>query len=310
MPNAMTPLQKAGLCAIIFAVALSLHPSFAGAQTRPSPQSLDGLWLSDGYGDLVEFQGDSLRVYEITKLSCIASDTATRKPASGPANETVFAKGDDVFRISPGPSADTRWFHADGSVSSVLLRRTSSRPESCRQQPLPDTPITNYQVFWETFSEQYPFFALRHMDWSAVDKKFRPQVTAQTTPNELFRILSDMVDPLHDAHTSISAKAIQKRFHGYRPSADPMQKKNAARITEIIETKYVRGGLHDFCNNRLQFGLLRSSLHAPLSDSEGRGRTDEIGYLRIHSFSNYSGDREFVKQFDVFEIALDNIFKD
>src|SRR5262249_48150312 len=200
MPNAMTPLGKAGLSAIIFAAGLMLHPSFAFAQTPPSPQSRDGPWLSDGYGDLVEFQGDSLRVYEITKLSCIASDTATRKPASGSANETVFAKGDDVFRISPGPSADTLWFHADGSVSSVLLRVASSRPEP-RRQSLPDTPITNYQVFWETFSEQYPFFALRHMDWSAVDKKFRPQVTAQTTPDELFRILSDMIDPLHDAHT-------------------------------------------------------------------------------------------------------------
>ncbi|HKE31162.1 MAG TPA: S41 family peptidase [Candidatus Angelobacter sp.] len=300
MPNAMTPLRKARLCAIIFAAAaLSLHPSFAPAQTQPSPQSLDGLWLSDGYGDLVEFQGDTLRVYEITKLSCIASDTATRKPASDPANETVFTTGDDVFRISAGPSADTRWFHADGSVSSVLLRRTSSRPESCRQQPLPDTPITNYQVFWETFSEQYPFFALRRMDWSAVDKKFRPQVTAQTTPDELFRILSDMVDPLHDAHTFINAKAIQKRFHGYRPSADPMQRKNAARITEIIETKYVLGGLRDFCNKQLQFGLLQTP-----------PRSGGIGYLRIHSFNSYSRDQEFLKQLDALESALDDIFKD
>src|SRR5215813_13100041 len=298
MPNTMKLLRKAWLCAIIFAVALSLHPSFAPAQTQPSPQSLDGLWLSDGYGDLVEFQGDTLRVYEITKLSCIASDTATRKPASDPANETVFTTGDDVFRISAGPLADTRWFHADGSVSSVLLRRTGSRPEPCRK-PFPDTPITNYQVFWETFSEQYPFFALRHVDWSAVDKKFRPQVTAQTTPDELFRILSDMVDPLHDAHTFINAKAIQKRFHGYRQSADPMQRKNAARITEMIETKYIGGGLRDFCNKQLQFGLLQTP-----------PRSGGIGYLRIHSFNSYSRDQEFLKQLDALESALDDIFKD
>jgi len=302
---------KALLCAIIFsAAALLLFPSLASVQTNPATQSLDGLWLTDGYGDLVEFQGDSLRGYEITTLSCIASAQATRKGAASDANESVFVADDgDTFRVSPATSADTRWLHEDGSVSSILLRRTGSRPEPCGQ-PLADTPVTNYRVFWETFAEQYPFFTLHHLDWTAVDERFRPQVTLDTKPEELFGIFSDMLDPFHDAHTFINAKSIQKRFHGFRPSADPMQKKNAARITEIIETKYVRGGLHDFCNNRLQFGLLRSSLHAPLSDSEGRGRTDEIGYLRIHSFSNYSGDREFVKQLDALEIALDNIFKD
>lgn len=251
--------RKARLWAIVFgAAALSFGSPGAGVQTRPFPQSLDGLWLSDGYGDFFEFQGDSLRSYEVTTLSCMASDTATREKAPGPANEIVFAAKDDTFRIFPGTSADTRWFHEDGSVSNVMLRRTGSRPEPCRQ-PLPDTPVTNYQVFWETFSEQYPFFALRHMDWPAVDRTFRPQVTSETKPEQLFRILSGMIDPLHDAHTSINAKSIQKRFHGFRPSADPMQKKNAARITEIIETKYVERGLRDFCNKQLQFGLLHPS---------------------------------------------------
>lgn len=303
--------RKAQRCAMIFsAAALFLLSPLACAQTSPTAPSLDGLWLTDGYGELVEFQGDDLRAYELTALSCIPSTKASRKTEASDAKETVFAADDgDTFRVSPATSADTRWLHEDGSVSSILLRRTSSRPQPCGQ-PLADTPLTNYRVFWETFAEQYPFFALHHMDWAVVDKKFRPQVTQDTKPEELFRIFSDMLDPLHDAHTFINAKSIQKRFHGFRPSADPMQKKNAARITEIIETKYVRGGLHGFCNKRLQFGLLRSSPQAALSDAESAGQSDGIGYLRIHSFSNYSNDREFVKQLDALEAALDDILKD
>ena len=298
------------LCAIVFcAVGLSVGSPFVGAQVQRSTQSLDGLWLSDGYGDFFEFQGGSLRGYEVTTLSCIASDTATRETAPGLADEVVFAAEDDTFRIFPATSADTRWFHDDGSVSNVMLRRTASRPEPCRR-PLPDTPITNYQVFWETFSEQYPFFALRHMDWAAADKKFRPQVVPETTPEELFHILSGMIEPLHDAHTSIEAESIRKRFHGFRPSADPMQKKNAARIAKIIETKYVEGGLRDFCNRRLQFGLLRSSDGGTPSGPGGSGRTGVVGYLRIHSFYGYSNDHEFVKQVEALETALDEIFKD
>jgi Peptidase family S41/Tricorn protease C1 domain len=299
--------HKVWLRPIIFAATASfLIPRFALVQNHPATPSLDGLWLTDGYGELVEFKGDDLRAYELTALSCIPSAKASRKTEPSDAKETVFAADDgDTFRISPGTSGETRFLHVDGSVSSIFLHRTASRPEPCNQ-PLADTQVTNYEVLWETFAEQYPFFALHQMDWVAVDKKFRPQVIPDTKPEELFRIFSEMLDPLHDAHTFIQAKSIQKRFHGFRPSADPMQKKNAARITEIIEAKYVSGGLHDFCNKQLQFGLLRSSPSAALPDSKANG----IGYLRIHSFSDYSSDREFVKQVDVLDSALDDIFKD
>jgi hypothetical protein len=297
------------VCAVAFTSAvLFLFPNFAHAQTQPDTQTLEGLWLSDGYGMFIEFRGDNLIHYEITTLSCMPSAKA-HKTGVGSGHEIVFAGDGNTLRIFPGTSQDTRWYHRDGRVSNILLRRTRSRPEPCGQ-PLADTPLTNYQVFWETFAEQYPFFALRQLDWLAVDKRLRPQVTLETKPEDLFQILSDMIDPLHDAHTFITAQSIQKGFRGFRPAADRYQRRNAARIKEIIETKYVRGGLQDFYNGQLQFGLLRSPQGATLSDSERNGRADVIGYLRIHSFRRYPGDREFVEQLDALETALDDIFKD
>jgi hypothetical protein len=224
---------------LLVGVVLVDFPTSVRAQSRPSAQSLDGLWLTDGYGELVEFQGDELRRFEITKLSCISAGTATRKSDAGPDKEVVFVDGSDVRRVTLGSSPDTRWLRDDGSVSSILLRRSGSRSEDCSRTQA-DTPMTNYQVFWETFAEQYPFFSLRKMDWLAVDKEFRPRVTPTTKPEELFRILSEMIDPLHDAHTFINANSINARFRGFRPAPDPMQKKNAARITEIIEKQYLR----------------------------------------------------------------------
>lgn len=265
----------------------------ACAQAQPSTQSFDGLWLTDGYGELIEFHGDELRWFEITRESCIPAGRATRKSGAGTEREIVFVDEGDVVRVTPGSSPDTSWLHEDGSVSSILLRRTTSRPNVCGRTQA-DTPMTNYQVFWETFAEHYPFFALRKMDWLAIDKKFRPQITPTTKPEELFRILTEMIEPLHDAHTSIRAKSIQQGFQGYRPAADPRQKKNAARITEIIEKQYARGGLRDFCNKKLEFGMLDSS----------------VGYLRIHSFSRYSEDKEFSNQLEALENALDTIFQD
>ena len=306
----MSLRRKPELCMVVCAsAALFLLPISASAQSQRGTESLDGLWLTDGYGELIEVQGDNLRAYEITTLSCIPAAKATRRTEASTVHEVVFAGEDGTLRIFPGLSPDTRWLHEDGSVSNILIRRTGSRPELCDQPPI-DTPLANYRVFWETFSEHYPFFGLRQMNWLAVDKRFRPQVTPRTTPEDLLRILSEMIGPLHDAHTSIRAKSIHQRFHGHRPAADTMQRKNAARITEIIETKYVREGLHDFCNKQLQFGLLRSSQEASSSDSQGSLRTGAIGYLRIHSFNAYSNDREFVKQVEALETALDNIFAD
>src|SRR5215831_1644695 len=155
--NSQCKLRR--LCALIFAGAtLSYCSNSACVQTQPAAQSLDGLWLTDGYGMLIEFQGDTLRSYEITTVSCIASAKAKRTMGAG-SQEIVFAGDDGTLRILPATSQDTRWLHEDGSVSNILLHRASSRPKPCRQA-LADTPRTNYQVFWQTFSENYPFFAL------------------------------------------------------------------------------------------------------------------------------------------------------
>jgi len=293
-------MNKVRLCAIIFAASASfLLPRFACAQNYPTTLSLDGRWLTDGYGELFEFNGNDLRVYEITKLSCIPSQKASRKTEAGSAGEIVFAADDDTFRIFPGPSRGTLWLHVDGAVQNILLRRTNSQPKPCRQ-PLADTPLTNYEVFWQTFAEQYAFFTLRKVDWDAVDKKVRPQLPPDTQPEELFRILTSMVEPLHDKHIYINAQSIHSRFRGGRPATDTLQDVDKPRVTEIIETKYVVGGLQDLCNGQLQFGRLR------LSQKQNK----MIAYLRIHSFARYSKDDDYEKQLAVLEAALDEIFKD
>jgi hypothetical protein len=305
----MKPQHKAWLCAIIFAASASfLLPRFARAQNQPTTLSLDGLWLSDAYGELVEIKGNDLRVYEITTLSCIPSEKASRKTEAGTTGEIVFTADGDTFRIVPGPSQDTLWFHVDGAVSNILLRRTSSQPKRCGQ-PLADTPLNNYEVFWQTFAEQYAFFALHKVDWRAVDKKVRPQVTPDTKPEELFGILSGMVEPLHDKHIYINARSILKGFRGSRPPTDTLQEGDKPRVTEIIETKYVLGELQDFCNGQLQFGRLRRPNGAMATDLERKRQADLIAYLRIHSFARYSND-DFEKQLDVLQAALDEIFKD
>lgn len=149
--------RKVELCIVVCAsAALFLLPLSASAQVQRPTESLDGLWLTDGYGQLIEVQGDNLRAYEITTLSCIPAARAARRTEASTVHESAFAGADDTLRIFPGSSPDTRWLHEDGSVSNILLRRTDSRPQLCDQPPA-DTPLANYQVFWEPSPNTIPF---------------------------------------------------------------------------------------------------------------------------------------------------------
>ncbi len=66
-------------------------------------------------------------------------------------------------------------------------------------------PKVNFEVFWHTFEENFALFTLTGVDWRSLYDQYRPQVTANTTEEELFSILCEMIVPLNDNHTFIGA---------------------------------------------------------------------------------------------------------
>ena len=65
-------------------------------------------------------------------------------------------------------------------------------------------PEKNFEELWKTFHNRYPFFKLRNVDWKKQYDSYRPKVTSDTSDDELFDILCQMLAPLHDGHVSIS----------------------------------------------------------------------------------------------------------
>ncbi len=181
------------IASLLFSIA-ALMALLAVFFTSATAQSLDGLWQSDGYGLLVEIRGGKMSVSQITSISCLPWWTAKRSDSSGNKSEIAFKRGDAVIRLTPGSSSDMLLMRESVSISSMELRRVSARPKNCSNK-LADTPQNNYAVFWQTFAEQFALFPLYHTDWAAIDRKYRPRVTASTTPEELFGILSEMILP-------------------------------------------------------------------------------------------------------------------
>jgi Peptidase family S41/Tricorn protease C1 domain len=261
-------------------VILVLLPLLASA--------LDGYWLSDGYGLFVEAAGDKLQTYEITRVSCLPSRTLTKR-ADG-----QFAAGDsDPIFVSAGPEPDLLWFHSPDRASSVLFRRAAKRPTVC-EKPTPNDPETNFEVFWNTFAEQHGFLKHRGVDWAATYKTFRPRVTAATTPEQLFDIFSAMIEPLHDAHTSIGAESIHRRFHGKKPGTLQLTDDDKRKTIEIIEQRYLEAPLRSGCDGHVRYGRLKAN----------------AGYLRINQFARYAPGGHFEDGARALDEALDAAFKD
>lgn len=224
--------------------------------------TIDGVWETDGYGTVIKIADGQATPYETTRISCVAG-----KPVSRSTDPTGLARfGSFTFRAR-GNSATQ---HIDGSVDDRRLRRLQALPPHCGA-PGPTGPLRTFDVFWTTYGENYPFFALKGIDWNAVRDRYRPLVREDLTDEELFALLGEMITPLGDAHTAI--KAGDRLHFGTRPGTVYPTPDLEAKIKPYIVRRDLAGKpLHEFGDGRIGYADL----------PEG------IGYLRLIAFIGYT----------------------
>ncbi|MEO0469066.1 MAG: S41 family peptidase [Bacteroidota bacterium] len=64
-------------------------------------------------------------------------------------------------------------------------------------------PENIFELVWKGFDENYALFSTTDLDWDEVYSRYRPQVTAQTTDDELWELFEKMLVELNDGHTSM-----------------------------------------------------------------------------------------------------------
>ncbi|HVT38469.1 MAG TPA: S41 family peptidase [Gemmatimonadaceae bacterium] len=256
-------------------------------------QTLEGVWRTEGYGNVFEVHGTSLQMYEVTATTCIRTSALTRESAGPPGAVASFKAPDDPdgLVVLPDRAPNRMRFHNVGAASDIVAVRQPALPTSC-SQPVPNTPESNFDVFARTWTEQYGFFGVRGVNWQNIVDANRPKVGAATTPTELFEIFRGMVEPLEDAHTGVAARAIGQGFGGFRDRAHQLAAPDRQRALELVEKKYLIGPIRSWCRDQVQFGML----------------ADSIGYLRIKSFGRYTEARGFENGLMALEAAMDTIF--
>jgi hypothetical protein len=258
-------------------------------------QSFDGVWRSEGYGDVFVIKGPDWKTFEVTSATCVAGFSATRSAGTNVNREATFRANEDFDTDSPqffvrlNGSNDHKHLHLEGAASDIRIDRIPRIPVVC-DHLTPDTPQNNFEVFTRTWAEQYISFDLKHVNWENVVAANRVKVTSETSPPELFDILAGMIRPFGDAHTSINAPNIKRNFKGFKLGLERTPK-SALEVTDRV---YLKNGLANFCKHQMQYGHIDAA----------------TGYLRILSFEGYSATGEFESDLAELENALDTIFSD
>lgn len=240
-------------------------------------RSLDGIWRLDGYGIVFGVEHGTLRTYETTGISCAKAGSAQQVGAPGPDGTIRFEDANGIgFLVRPTARPGHASLRVEGSLGDKDMRRVRALPPRCGRPSATD-PLSTFDVFWQTFRENYAFFATRGVDWDAARAKYRPLINAATTDDQLFDILSAMADPLHDGHVGLHADTptINRTYGGLRPGTLSPTKELDAKTKALIERRDLGGvPLRMFANGAIGYADLPGGL----------------GYIRITRFADYTAD--------------------
>jgi C-terminal processing protease CtpA/Prc len=142
-----------------------------------------------------------------------------------------------------------------------------------------DDPIRNFDQLWAEFDGYYAFFELKQIDWRALYDDYRPHVGPGTAPEDLFKVMAEMLDNLHDGHVSLHA-----------PFADHYYTAMFGRAPRnfdftVVQQRYLTSANHTA--QGLRYGLVAA----------------DVGYVWIPSF----GGNNLVDDFDHALAALGSV---
>lgn len=81
-------------------------------------------------------------------------------------------------------------------ISPVMIYSQNFTKEQFRE---------DFNVFWETFRDNYAYFDIKLTDWNKVKEIYEPQVAGLKDKRDFIRLLEQMIYELYDSHTHLLA---------------------------------------------------------------------------------------------------------
>lgn len=135
-------------------------------------------------------------------------------------------------------------------------------------------PEKNFEYLWKTFDRNYALFGAKRVDWDALYRLYRPRVTPETTDDELFTVMSNMLGHLNDNHVALVSP---KKFFS-AGILNELKKEDFS--LDLIKNKYLKGKSKKRVRDIFIYGWL----------------TDTIGYFHFRGFGFPDQTREAIDE--------------
>jgi carboxyl-terminal processing protease len=255
-----------------------------------------GIWQSEGYGWYIKIaNGKAGDIYHVNDGRCLQTKNDTISPTIAGLSPMVVNKNGQVFTAKTSEN-----------ITQFQFRKVVNLPKECTDATkLTSDPIVNFQAAWEVFNAHYAFFAERKVDWNEVYRRYKPQVTSQTTPEELYTIVGNMLAEMNDRHVILQHTDGREFRAGLGPIIEPWIEEFAADpkgmtspidyvnlrmlpFKTLIEQTYMVGPVGRAGQGQIVWGRLKG----------------DIGYIRLDSLYFYDARSGYKFQKKALEAAV------
>ena len=233
--------------AIILIVVFVLSQSVLGV-TQDDTLSLEGFWKQVGYGRVVEIKKGKVKIYDVSKVSCIL----VNEDKTG--NENIKEITKDRVVMKEG-------------IGEMVFGRIKSLPKLCSQNTEKEKdPLFNFDSLWHTFNENYAYFNTRNIDWDGYYKKYRSRLSPKSSEAELYEVIKEMLDSIGDGHINFKApKNVRKTYEekqkksGKKEMSDMERILTSQKLTDQIATKYAKN-IKTYNSGVLRWGVIEGDI--------------------------------------------------
>lgn len=151
-----------------------------------------------------------------------------------------------------------------------------------------DDPPADFEAFWSLYDAHYALFGVKHVDWDAVYRIYRPKVAADTSRGELFAIFEQATSLLNDVHVTVTDRRSGRQSRSGGRSIGTGAFDVGIFSLDLVASAYAQDGLATRAGGILNFGWLE----------------DDVGYVHLSAFKYPTSSEQAIDEIvETFENA-------
>ena len=278
-----------------------------GCKTIKSKKnSMEGIWKSIGYGEILIIDADSFEYYDITDYSCFPVkkvNISEVKKSLEVSNDTLIVKR---------------------GISKYHYVRINKLPEIVNQNEKDKNNILyNFEIFANTYKNHYAYFNLNKIDWDNLYINSKNKINSKSTEVDLYLVIEDMIEKLKDNHGSIEpTDEVYELAENQTPSKleeEELKEYGDFEIADIVAEYYIKEDLTKG-TSLMKWGKMENNvgyiqiktmfLYADLNLNDGLVKENGFVSTYMDAFDSLNYEQQISKEIAGIRKLMDKIMQD